>query len=149
MSHRLMMLSPSRHRHRAMTQSLPAPILAVLLPFAILFRHRSWKNALTLLIGAVLCKGKRTVCSALRALGMHQESGFSKFHRILNRTEWSLLQGAKILFSMLIQLAHSYGMLALVIDETLERRKGKKIKAKGVYRDAVRSSRSYVVKGLA
>jgi hypothetical protein len=79
---------------------------------------------------------------------MHQESSFSKFHRILNRTEWSLLQAAEILFSMLVQLALSYGMLVIVVDETLERRKGKKINAKGVYRDAVRSTKSYVVKAF-
>jgi hypothetical protein len=32
------------------------------------------------------------------------------------------------------------------IDETLERRKGTKIKAKGYYRDAVRSSKSQIIK---
>ena len=34
----------------------------------------------------------------------------------------------------------------MFIDETLERRKGPKIKAKGYYRDAVRSSKNIVVK---
>jgi hypothetical protein len=34
----------------------------------------------------------------------------------------------------------------MFIDETLERRKGPKIKAKGYYRDAVRSSKRIVVK---
>lgn len=36
--------------------------------------------------------------------------------------------------------------IVLLVDETLERRKGKKISAKGYYRDAVRSSKSQVVK---
>ena len=38
------------------------------------------------------------------------------------------------------------GPLVFGIDETLERRQGPQISALGVYRDAVRSSRSYVVK---
>ena len=128
-----------------MIRSLSPIILAILTPFAILFHDRSWPNALTLLVGAILCKGKRTVCSVLRALGKAQESGFSKFHRILNRTSWSALQGSAILLSMIIRLAVGSGLLVIMVDETLERRKGKKIKAKGCYRDAVRSSHSHVV----
>ncbi len=38
------------------------------------------------------------------------------------------------------------GPLVLGIDETLERRKGPKIRAKGVYRDPVRSNRGHFVK---
>ena len=38
------------------------------------------------------------------------------------------------------------GPLIFGIDETLERRRGPQISALGIYRDAVRSSRSYVVK---
>ena len=38
--------------------------------------------------------------------------------------------------------------LVLLVDETLERRRGKKIKAKGYYRDAVRSSKSQVVNAM-
>src|SRR3712207_1733094 len=37
-------------------------------------------------------------------------------------------------------------MLLFGLDDTLERRRGEKIKAKGIYRDPVRSSHSHVVK---
>ncbi len=43
-------------------------------------------------------------------------------------------------------LDHGDGPLVFGIDETLERRQGPKINALGVYRDGVRSSRSYTVK---
>lgn len=121
-------------------------ILSVLLPFAVLFSKPSWEKALTLLLGTLLCTGKRTVCSALRAMGLSDEASFSKYHHLLNRAKWSSLQAAKILFLMLLALVDSACPLVLFVDETLERRRGVKIKAKGYYRDAVRSSKSQVVK---
>lgn len=122
--------------------SLSHNILSVLLPFSVLFSKPSWKKALTLLLGTLLCTGKRTVCSALRAMGLENEASFSKYHHLLNRTEWSSLKAAKILFFMLLALVCNKHPLVLLVDETLERRRGKQIKAKGYYRDAVRSSQS-------
>ena len=126
--------------------SLSRNILSVLLPFSVLFSKPSWKKALTLLLGTLICTGKRTVCSALRAMGLSGETGFSKYHHLLNRAKWSSLQAAKILFFMLLTLVPAGSVLVIFGDETLERRRGKKIKAKGYYRDAVRSSKSQVVK---
>jgi len=126
--------------------SLSRNILSVLLPFSVLFSKPSWKKALTLLLGTLVCTGKRTVCSALRAMGLCNEVGFSKFHHLLNRAEWSSLRAAKILLFMVLSLVQEGLPIVLFIDETLERRKGPKIKAKGYYRDAVRSSKSQLVK---
>ena len=77
-------------------------ILSVLLHFSVLFSKPSWKKALILLLGTLLCTGKRTVCSALRAMGLECAAGFSKYHHLLIRTEWSSLKAAKILFHMLL-----------------------------------------------
>ena len=126
--------------------SLSRNILPFLLPFSVLFSKPSWKKALTLLLGTLICTGRRTVCSALRAMGLSDEVGFSKFHHLLNRAQWSSLRAAKILFFMLLTLVQEGHPIVLFIDETLERRRGAKIKAKGYYRDAVRSSKSQVVK---
>ncbi len=67
--------------------SLSSNILAVLTPFSVLFSNPSWKKALTLLLGTLLCTGKRTVCAALRAMGLEHQAGFSKYHHLLNRAE--------------------------------------------------------------
>lgn len=77
--------------------SLSRNILSVLLPFSVLFSKPSWKKALTLLLGTLVCTGKRTVCSALRAMGLCNEAGFSKFHHLLNRTQWSSLRAADLI----------------------------------------------------
>jgi hypothetical protein len=126
--------------------SLSRNILSVLLPFSVLFSKPTWKKALILLLGTLICTGKRTVCSALRAMGLSDGAGFSKFHHLLNRAKWSSLQAARIVFFMLLVLVQVGQPVVLFIDETLERRRGPKIKAKGYYRDAVRSSKSQVVK---
>jgi hypothetical protein len=125
--------------------SLSHEILAVLLPFSVLFSKPSWKKAVTLVFGALLCTGRRTVCSALRAMGLSEDDGFSRYHHVLNRTKWSALEAANILLVMLLTLIPDGRPLVIFVDETLERRRGKKIKAKGYYRDAVRSSKAKVV----
>jgi len=102
-------------------------IVSVLLPFAELFSKPSWKNALTLLLGTLICRGRRTICSVLRAMNLSDEIGFAKFHHLLNRTRWSPLRGAQILLFMLLTFIPNTSPIVLLIDETLERRKGKKI----------------------
>lgn len=125
--------------------SLSHHIIAVLWPFHILFSRVSWFTASELLLGAILCTGNRTVSGILRTLGLGDKKGFSKYHRILNHLDWPLKRGSEILLKMLLKLTSSERPVIL-IDETLERRWGKKIQAKGYYRDAVRSSKSQVVK---
>ena len=124
--------------------SLSPSIVAVLWPFSVLFSRSSWLTSLELLLGSILCNGKRTVTGVLRATGLAQGKGFSKYHRILNSLDWSPKHASKILLRMLLKMGGQERPVIL-IDETLERRKGKKIRAKGYYRDAVRSSRSQPV----
>jgi hypothetical protein len=57
------------------------------------------------------------------------------------------LKLSRVLLSLLLRyLASADGPLVFGIDETLERRRGQRISAKGIYRDAVRSSKSHFVK---
>ena len=126
--------------------SLSPAIISILSPFAVLFSQPVWKNALTLIIGAILCRGKRTICAILRVMGLSNESSFAKYHHVLNRVNWSPLLASRILLNLLVNLVGSGNPLVIFVDETIERRKGSKIKAKGYYRDAVRSSKSTVIK---
>jgi hypothetical protein len=126
--------------------SLSPAILSIIAPFAILFSSPVWSNAITLFIGAILCRGKRTVCAALRVMGLSQATNFAKYHHVLNRVDWSLLSASRILLNLIVRIVGEDKAVNLFIDETLERRKGPKIKAKGYYRDSVRSSKKTVVK---
>ncbi len=127
--------------------TLPEAIISILAPFAVLFQSRTWTKAQVLLVGAVLSPGKRTVTSALRVMGLSDDRSFARFHHVLNRAAWSPLQLGRVLLWLLIRyLDPGDGPLVFGIDETLERRRGKKIKAKGIYRDGVRSSGSHFAK---
>ena len=124
---------------------LPTSILLVILPFAPLFTRPTWEHLQVLLTGTLLCQGPRTVAAALRVMGLGQEKRFEQYHRVLNRARWSGLHGAQILLGRLIKLIPPSWLVIIAIDETLERRKGERIAAKGVYRDAVRSTQRKVV----
>ena len=124
--------------------TLPDAILPVLHPFATLFRSPTWLKAQILLAGAILAPGQRTVAAALRVMGRSDHLDYARYHEVLNRAGWPPRQAARIL--LLHHLDHGDGPLVFGIDETLERRRGPKIKSLGIYRDAVRSSRSHLVK---
>ena len=128
----------------------PIPLyVALLFPFALLFDARTWRKAQRLLLGAVLAPGRRTVCACLRALGLQAESDFALYHQVLNRSRWSSLAASRVLLGLLLwHLAPTTGPLLLGVDETIERCKGKRIAAKGVYRDGVRASQGHFVKTI-
>ena len=122
-------------------RTLPATMIRLLAPFAPLFSKRVWQHAQVLLLGTILAPGKRTVASALRAMGLDQEKRFHRYHRVLSQASWSSLKVGRVLFRLVVKAFVPEGdPLVVGIDETLERRYGKKIKAKGVYRDPVRST---------
>src|SRR5215207_8570004 len=131
-------------------RTLPKEMIRVLAPFAPLFSEGVWQHVQLLLAGAILAPGKRTVASALRAVGLEQERHFCRYHRVLSRAVWSSREASRVLLRLLIEaFVPEGGPLVLGIDETLERRRGKKISAKGIYRDPVRSSREHFVKTSA
>ena len=126
--------------------TLPAELLPLIVEFAPLFSKPVWERAKTLLVGAILAGGCRTVTACLRVTGKSQDKRFQNYHRVLNRARWSALRASQVLLRMLVTTFVPSGELIIGIDDTIERRRGEKIKAKGIYRDPVRSSRSHFVK---
>jgi len=124
---------------------LPVQIQEIMAAFAPLFTRPVWHHAQVLIVGVILARGKRTVTSALRAIGFAQERHFTNDHRVLNRAVWHASFTAKVLLGRMVALLPPGVPLQILVDETMERRKGDKIKTKGVFRDAVRSSRKKVV----
>ena len=124
---------------------MTSEIITILAAFSSEFTRPTWKNIQTLFLGAILCRGARRITSILRVMDLCNDRNFSKYHRVLSRAVWSELVLSKILLGLLIKMVPEAWPILIAVDETLERRKGKKIKAKGVYRDAVRSSQSKVI----
>jgi len=126
---------------------LPETIIQVLDCFAPLFSRRMWRLATVVVVGAILAPGKRTVTACLRVMGLSDEVHFQNYHRLLNRAVWSSRQASRILLRLLLDaFVVPDGTVVLGIDETIERRWGAKIAARGIYRDAVRSSKAFLVK---
>lgn len=114
--------------------------------FSPVFSKKIFERAGQLLLGAVLTQGKRTVCGVLRTLGMKDITNWDLYHRILSRANWSAFKCSRKLLGLLVKRFSPDGCLVFGLDETLERRWGPKIKARGIYRDAVRSSKNFFVK---
>ena len=126
---------------------LPVRFATVILPFAGMFvQQRTWRHAQLLLLGALLTPGQRTVCAILRVAGLRWERCFVTYHRVLNRAVWRDRVGTRLLFDLLVAAFVPRGPVLLGVDDTIERRRGKRISAKGIYRDPVRSSKSFFVK---
>jgi hypothetical protein len=126
--------------------TLPTEYCSLIQVFAPLFSNSVWVLAQVLLTGAILTTGSRTVTAVLRIMGLSDEVHFQNYHRVLNRAVWSSLQASCLLLGLLVAAFAPTGPVIIGLDDTIERRRGEKIKAKGIYRDPVRSSRSHFVK---
>ena len=118
----------------------------VLDPFALLFSRRVFRHASLLLVGAILAPGRRTVTAALCVMGLADDAGFQNYHRVLSRAVWCSRSAGRILLKQLVNTFALEGPLIFGIDDTIERRWGAKIQARGIYRDPVRSSHGHFVK---
>jgi hypothetical protein len=125
----------------------PTPLLLAWMgPLLAEFTAPTARHALVLVTGAVLAPARRTVAAALRAAGYGQAADFTSYHRVLNRNRWSPRHMARRLLLLLVQAFTPEGPVIIGLDDTLERRWGTKIKARGIYRDPVRSSHGHFVK---
>jgi DDE superfamily endonuclease len=125
--------------------TLPTKMIRALLPFVPLFSTHVFRHAQVLLADTILAPGARTVSSALRAMGLDQEERFHRYHRVLSHPSWSSRKVSRVLVGLLVEAFVPEGSpLVVGIDATLERRYGKKISARSVYRDPVRSTHKTV-----
>jgi len=140
-------MKPSDPARASCASPLPAALLLRLAGAPHLFTRPTWSNVLLLLTGAILAPGKRTVTAALRILGREQETDFPIYHGVLNRAVWSSRAVAGWLLRLLVaSLLSADAAVIIGIDDTIERRWGHKISARGIYRDPVRSSKGHFVK---
>jgi DDE superfamily endonuclease len=126
--------------------ALPIAFSSAIGVFAPVFSRPVWQHVKVLLTGAVLAPGKRTVTALLQIMGRSAASDFQTYHRVLNRAVWSPLTASRLLLRLLVAVFIPSGVVVFGLDDTIERRRGDHITAKGIYRDPVRSSHAHVVK---
>jgi hypothetical protein len=127
--------------------NLPVWMITIVGEFApAIYGISTWYKVEVLVVGAILTTGKRTVSAVLRVMGLSHERNYAMYHHVLSRATWSGLEVSAILLRLLVKTFDHGGPLVFGVDETIERRRGEKIAAKGIYRDPVRSSKSHFVK---
>lgn len=124
--------------------TLPVEIMPIMQAFMPIFSERIWDWVKVLMVGAILSPKQRTVSAALRVVGKGDEPQFQNYHRVFNRASWSGLALSRVMLGLLVAaFVPAGGRVAMAADETLERRRGEKIKALGFFRDGVRSSQKH------
>ena len=79
-------------------------------------------------------------------LGLGELLHFTNYHRVLNRDRWCSRGLSRCLLRLLIAALVPSGPVVVGLDDTIERRWGGKIRARGIYRDPVCSSHGHFVK---
>ena len=116
-------------------------------PFRSAFTAPTWRLVLVLVMGALLAPGKRTVSACLRITGRAMATNYSSYHQVLNRARWKPRDLARRLARSLVEhLLDKTDPVIIGLDDTIERRWGARIRARGIYRDPVRSSHGHFVK---
>src|SRR3954471_24010679 len=131
---------------RIMVDTVPRSLADWMFPFVSYFTGSTWKHVLVLVAGALLSPGRRTVTAALRVMDLDQTASFAVYHRVLSTASWSARLVAHRLLRLLVTAFVREGPVVIGLDDTIERRWGARIKARGIYRDPVRSSHGHFVK---
>ena len=88
-----------------------------------------------LVAGAVLAAVKRTVSQALWVMGLAEKPESGCYHDVLSRVRWNGRAAARTLLARVLDAFLPAGEVVVGVDDTIERRWGPKIKARGIYRD--------------
>jgi len=138
-------------RHRPSSSFAAAPmapsiITALMAPFRSFFAAPVWEHVLALVTGMTLAPGKRTASAALRVVGLGQARDFARHHHVLGRARWNSAAIGRQLLLMILDRFAPDGPIVIGVDDTIERRWGRKIAARGIHRDPARSSHGHFVK---
>lgn len=119
----------------------PSPaIIHLLSVFAVGLTAPARAKLQLLVTGALLAPGRRTVCAALAACGGQASVAFGKYHRFFNRDRWSPLRLSRLLAALpATTFVPAPAPLVVLVDTTLERRRGRRIVYQSWFRDPVRS----------
>src|SRR5919206_941002 len=125
---------PGRRR-RTMAPSMgPEPLEGWMRPFRCHFTAAAWRHVLVLVGGALLAPGRRTVAAALRVMGLGEVAGFAVYHRVLSQGQWCSRALAHQLLLLLVAAFVPDGPVVVGLDDTIERRWGARIAARGIFR---------------
>ena len=108
--------------------SLPSSLMALLVVFESCFTAPSFRTFCALLAGLVVQTGPRTVCGMLAGAGLARVWAHDRAHRFFAHTRWSPERVGLALARLVVALlVPAQAPITVVIDDTLFRRRGKKV----------------------
>lgn len=113
--------------------------------FSIAFSESTFQRAMTLMVGAILTMGRRTVTGVLWTVRSIAPGHFSSYHRVFSRASWSLWPLGKVLASAVLAWIPHEQPVVVAADDTVAQHRGPKVYGKAKHRDGVRSSHSLTV----
>jgi len=118
------------------TLPVPASLMTLLAGLAPLFTAPSFRTFCGLACGFLAQPGKRTVCGMLAGAGLARCWSHDRAHRFFSRARWSPdelgLAVAKLVAALLVPAGNP---VVVAIDDTLFRRRGKKVWAASWFHD--------------
>ena len=126
-----------------MDRTIPPSLLAILSRFQERFpRQGSFRNFLLLVMGWILCGGRRTISRVIQASGeIRKGRGHSAFYRFFSRAAWEPDEiGLDLLRHLLTIAQPSKEPIVLIVDDTLAKKRGPKIYGAGMHHDGTASS---------
>ena len=115
---------------------------ALLQPFAMTMTTPTFDSFLTIATGWVLA-GRHTVTRMILAAGDSADKHYSSYHRVFSAARWSLDRAGLALFDRMAPWLESNALLAL--DDTLARKRGRKMFGCGMHHDPLLSTRNKAV----
>src|SRR6202035_2650997 len=109
-------MKPHRAESLSTVSRAPEILVSWLAVFRPCFTAPVWKHVLVLVAGAILAPGKRTVTQALRVMGLADQSGFGRYHEVLNRARWDSRDIARRLLGRLLAVLWPDGEVVIAID---------------------------------
>jgi len=118
---------------------------AIILNFSPIFTQPTAHSFINLITGWILCTKRRTVTGILPFADPKNKRPHDAYHRLFPKSRWLPAHLWKLLAQMLIELFYPAGTVWMDMDDTIFHRTGRKVDGAGWWRDAIRSTASYVV----
>lgn len=109
------------------------------------FRRGGFGVFSTLLVGWVLAPGRRTICAMIAAGDPQARRSHDAYHRFVRVGQWSMSALWRTLVGVVFERFCPSGPIPVDVDDTLYKKTGPNVDGAGIFRDAVRSTRSKVV----
>jgi DDE superfamily endonuclease/Archaeal putative transposase ISC1217 len=122
--------------------SLPKAAEPLVSRFSIAFTAPTFQRVISLLVGCIVTRGRRTVTRVLATLRGVTNGHFSDYHRVLSRAPWSMRPLVRVLAAAVLELVPKGQAVLLSVDDTATRHEGDRVYGKGLHRDNVRSTLS-------